>query len=458
MYDLIVIGSGPAGEGAAIAAKKCGLKVAIIEGYDNVGGNCTFNGTIPSKALRYIVSRALEINASPIFNPLNNPIDITPENSLQHAKNVIAKQVKLRTNTYHRNEVDIIHGQASFIDENTLSARLIDGTTETFKAKNIVIATGSSPYRPEDIDFKAENIYDSTSILALKGKPRTMIIYGAGVIGCEYASIFDGLGIKVTLINTRSHLLEFLDREVSSALNYHFSSVGIRLKHEENYKKITSTESGVLLELHSGKRIKADCLLFANGRTGNTSSLSLGKIGIKPDSRGLISVNSHYQTVKNGIYAIGDVIGLPSLASASFGQGHNVGKHIGNRKVKLSTNLIPTGIYTIPEISSIGKTEEELTAEKVPYEVGKAQYQHLASAQIGDFGVGFLKILFDPITKKILGIHSFGERSSEIIHIGQGIMDSDNLTVEYFANNTFNYPTMAEAYRIAALNGLNKLF
>lgn len=457
-YDLIVIGSGPAGEGAAISATKQGLKVAIIEAMDKVGGNCTFNGTIPSKALRHIVSRSLEFKASPIFNSNHEVPQITVEQCLEHANRVIDKQVKLRTNTFNRNDVDVIHGRATFVDKNTIKVAGDDNSKgELYHADKFVIATGSSPYRPTDIDFDKENIYCSNSILKMKGRPRSMIIYGAGVIGSEYASIFRGLDIKVTLVNTRDQLLSFLDKEVSAALSYHFSSQGVVLKNNEFYKSIESDGKTVILKTDSGKELRADCLLFANGRSGNTNELNLDAVDIQADSRGLIKVSGEYLTSCENIYAIGDVIGYPSLASSSFDQGRVVGEILAGKNPDSLITELPTGIYTIPDISYVGKTEEELTEAKIGYEIGKAQFKHLSRAQIGDSEVGFLKILFCPKTLKILGIHCFGERSSEIIHIGQAIMQSADNNVSYFAKTTFNYPTMAEAYRIAALNGLNKL-
>ncbi|MEG1655352.1 MAG: Si-specific NAD(P)(+) transhydrogenase, partial [Hafnia sp.] len=326
---------------------------------------------------------------------------------------------------------------------------------------NIIIACGSRPYHPSGVDFKHPRIYDSDSILQLNHEPQHIIIYGAGVIGCEYASIFRGLSVKVDLVNTRDRLLAFLDQEMSDALSYHFWNNGVVIRHNEEFEQIEGVEDGVIMHLKSGKKVKADCLLYANGRTGNTDALKLENVGLEADGRGLLKVNSMYQTAISHIYAVGDVIGYPSLASAAYDQGRIAAQAImqGEANVHLVED-IPTGIYTIPEISSVGKTEQELTAMKVPYEVGRAQFKHLARAQIAGMSVGSLKILFHRETKQILGIHCFGERAAEIIHIGQAIMEQkgEGNTIEYFVNTTFNYPTMAEAYRVAALNGLNRLF
>ncbi|MEZ9292213.1 Si-specific NAD(P)(+) transhydrogenase [Vibrio lentus] len=460
-FDVIVIGSGPGGEGAAMGLTKAGLNVAIIEKESSVGGGCTHWGTIPSKALRHAVSRIIEFNSNPLFCQNNKSIHSTFSNILGHAKSVIDKQTRLRQGFYDRNQCTLVFGTARFIDTNTISVLQSDGTEEHYSADKFVIATGSRPYQPDNVDFLHERIYDSDSILSLKHDPQHIIIYGAGVIGCEYASIFRGLGVKTDLINTRDRLLSFLDNETSDALSYHFWNSGVVIRNDETFEKIEGTDDGVIIHLESGKKMRADCLLYANGRTGNTDKLNLGAVGLEADSRGQVSINSNYQTSISHVYAVGDVIGYPSLASAAYDQGRFVAQAIvkGEAEGHLIED-IPTGIYTIPEISSVGKTEQELTAAKVPYEVGRSSFKHLARAQIAGKDIGSLKILFHRETKEILGIHVFGERAAEIIHIGQAIMEQkgEANTIEYFVNTTFNYPTMAEAYRVAALNGLNRLF
>ncbi|EIP0122256.1 Si-specific NAD(P)(+) transhydrogenase [Vibrio alginolyticus] len=460
-YDVIVIGSGPGGEGAAMGLTKAGLNVAIVEKESSVGGGCTHWGTIPSKALRHAVSRIIEFNSNPLFCRNNTSVHATFSDILDHAKSVIDKQTRLRQGFYDRNSCTLLFGTARFIDNYSIAVMQSDGTEEIYSADKFVIATGSRPYQPNDVDFLHERIYDSDSILSLKHDPRHIIIYGAGVIGCEYASIFRGLGVKTDLINTRDRLLEFLDNEVSDALSYHFWNSGVVIRNDETYEKIEGTEDGVIIHLQSGKKMKADCLLYANGRTGNTDKLNLGAVGLEADSRGQLKVNRNYQTDIEHIYAVGDVIGYPSLASAAYDQGRFVAQAITRGQAEnYLIDDIPTGIYTIPEISSVGKTEQELTAAKVPYEVGRSSFKHLARAQIAGKDIGSLKILFHRETKEILGIHCFGERAAEIIHIGQAIMEQKGSanTIEYFVNTTFNYPTMAEAYRVAALNGLNRLF
>ena len=458
-FDAVVIGTGPGGEGVAMQLAKAGKKVAVIERYESVGGGCTHWGTIPSKSLRHSVSRLVEFNSTPLFNE-NTIQTLTFSDIMQHASGVIRKQSQLRATFYMRNRVTLIHGEASFIDEHTIEISKADGSIDRITTHQVVIATGSRPYTPEDIDFDHPRVYHSDSILSMQHDPKSIIIYGAGVIGSEYASIFRGMGVKVDLVNMRERLLSFLDAEVSDSLSYHLWNNGVVIRHNESYQSVETRDDCVILNLESGKRMRADCLLFANGRTGNTDMLKLENIGLSADSRGQLTVNQNYQTSVKNIFAVGDVIGYPSLASAAYNQGRFAAEAMleGESNASLVED-IPTGIYTIPEISSVGKTEQELTAMKVPYEVGRAQFKHLARAQIASTLVGSLKILFHRETKEVLGIHCFGERASEIVHIGQAIMQQkgEGNTIEYFVNNTFNYPTMAEAYRVAALNGLYRV-
>ncbi|PSU46506.1 Si-specific NAD(P)(+) transhydrogenase [Photobacterium frigidiphilum] len=460
-FDAIIIGSGPGGEGAAMGLTKAGLNVAVIERENSVGGGCTHWGTIPSKALRHAVSRIIEYNQNPLYCKNNSSLHSTFSQILGHAQDVVNKQTRMRQGFYDRNKCSLIFGEASFIDAHTVRVKNADNSTDLYSADKFVIATGSRPYHPEGVDFDHSRVYDSDSILQLEHDPRHIIIYGAGVIGSEYASIFRGLGVKVDLINTRHRLLEFLDNEISDSLSYHLWNSGAMIRNGETFEKIEGTDDSIILHLESGKKMRADCLLYANGRTGNTDKLNLSKVGLTPDSRGQLVVNQNYCTDVDHVYAVGDVIGYPSLASAAYDQGRFVAQAITTGEAQGSLiDHIPTGIYTIPEISSVGKTEQQLTADKVPYEVGRSQFKHLARAQIAGTEVGSLKILFHRETKEILGIHCFGERAAEIIHIGQAIMEQkgEGNTIDYFVNTTFNYPTMAEAYRVAALNGLNRLF
>ncbi|MBX3014326.1 MAG: Si-specific NAD(P)(+) transhydrogenase [Caldilineaceae bacterium] len=450
-YDVIVIGSGPGGEGAAMKAVKAGRQVAVIEEKTQVGGNCTHSTTIPSKALRQAIQQMIDTNSYATTNY---------QQLLRSAENVIAQQVQLRAGFYERNHVDKLHGRATFMDEHTVAVSVPGGITKRYHADYFVIATGARPYHPIDLDFNHPRILDSDSILTYAGNPRSITIYGAGVIGCEYASIFRGLRIKVNLIDPRDRLLSFLDDEIIDALSYHLRDNGVMIRHNEDYARVEATDQGVTLYLKSNKVIHSDILLWAQGRTGNSDQMGLEELGIERNKRGNIIVNESYQSAQKHIYAVGDVVGHPSLASAAYDQGRFAATHLltGQRDYQL-VEQIPTGIYTIPEISSIGLTERELTEQKVPYEVGHSFFRHLARAQLSGRTTGMLKILFHRETLHILGIHCFGSQASEIIHIGQAIMaqKGDANTLLYFINTTFNYPTMAEAYRVAALNGLNRV-
>lgn len=459
-YDVIVIGTGPAGEGAAMNAVKYGKKVAVVENQPQVGGNCTHKGTIPSKALRHAVKQIIHYNTNRLFREIGEPKWFSFPKVLARSKRVIEKQVTLRTGFYSRNRSNLFFGHAKFIDAHTIEVTDEHDGVEYLKAEQIVIATGSRPYKPEDINFNHPRIYCSDSILELSHTPRSIIIYGAGVIGCEYASIFSGLGVKVDLIDNRDRLLSFLDDEISNSLSYHLRNNGVLVRHNEEYEQVEAVNQGVVLHLKSGKKIKADAFLWCNGRTGNTQNLGLENIGLEANSRGQLPVDEHYRTKLKHIYAVGDVIGWPSLASASYDQGRAAAADILQDEEFHYVTDVPTGIYTIPEISSIGKTERELTQAKVPYEVGQAFFRTLARAQITSEPVGMLKILFHRETLEILGIHCFGDQASEIVHIGQAIMsqEGEGNSLKYFVNTTFNYPTMAEAYRVAAINGLNRVF
>ncbi|MDN3649715.1 Si-specific NAD(P)(+) transhydrogenase [Reinekea marina] len=459
-YDLIVIGSGPSGESAAMNGAKANLRVAVVDLREEVGGNCTHQGTIPSKALRHAVHQVMRFNRNPMFRNMAEPKWLSYQDVRKTAQKVIDQQVAMRARFYARNNVDLKVGEASFEDDNTLTLVLPDGQTEKFRAKNFVIATGSRPYRPPEIDFNHPRVFDSDTILNFDGTPRHIVIYGAGVIGCEYASIFNGLGSKVDLINPGERLLAFMDDEISDALSYHLRGHGVMIRHAESFKSVEGFDDHIILTLESGKKIKADAFMWANGRTGNTDKLNLDAIGLQADGRGQIKVNDHYQTSVEHVFAAGDVIGWPSLASAAYDQGRSVSGVITNNGTYRKINSVPTGIYTIPEISSIGKTERELTEAKVPYEIGKAYFKDTARAQITGEETGVLKLLFHRETTELLGIHCFGDQAAEILHIGQAIMaqtDGGN-TIRYFLEHTFNYPTMAEAYRVAALNGLNRIF
>ncbi len=450
-YDVIVLGSGPGGEGAAMKSVKENKRTAICDEFSLIGGSCTHRGTIPSKALRH---------ASQILYENKEIKDANFQQLLREAQDVIKKQHELRKSFYNRNLVDVLDGHAKFVDEHTIEVTHPNGLVENFTSEYFVIATGSRPWHPPQIDFTHPRILDSDTLLNIKDNPRSITIYGAGVIGCEYASIFRGLKVKVNLINTRDKLLSFLDDEIIDALAYHLRENGVLLRHNEKYENVEADDYGVTINLNSNKKIRTDYLLWAEGRTGNSDKLNLDNLGIHTNEKGSIPVNNNFQTEVKNIYAVGDIIGWPSLASASYDQGRFAATHLvhGKCDAYLVENM-PIGIYTIPEISSVGMTESELTEKKIPYEVGHSFFKHLARAQITGRTVGMLKLLFHRETLEILGIHCFGYDAAEIIHIGQVVMSQKGSgnTLMYFINTTFNYPTMAEAYRVAALNGLNRI-
>ncbi|WCL47738.1 Si-specific NAD(P)(+) transhydrogenase [Leptospira sp. GIMC2001] len=461
-FDVIVIGSGPAGEGAAMKCSKSGKSVAIIEMNKLVGGNCTHMGTIPSKAMRQPIQTMIELKANSLLRQEMQGINLHLPHLLKNAESVISSQVQMRDQNYHRNGIRVIQGRAKILDSHQVSVEIDStGSKRIFEADHIIIATGSRPYNPPDVDFKHPRILDSDSVLSLPVTPQSLTIYGAGVIGCEYASIFRGLGCKINLINNRDKLLSFLDDEIIDALAYHLREQGVIIRHNEEMESLEPQDDYVILHLKSGKKLKTQYLLWANGRTSNSNGLGLEELGIEVNNRGNIPVNENYQTSVPSIFAVGDVIGAPGLASASYDQGRFAAAFIcdGYCNSKLAKN-IPTGIYTSPEISSLGLTERELTEQKVPYEVGHAFFKSLARAQITGNNTGMLKLLFHRETFALLGIHCFGYQAAEIIHIGQAIMSQEGKanTIKYFLEATFNYPTMAEAYRVAALNGVNRVY
>jgi len=459
-YDVIIIGSGPAGEGAAMKLSKEGKQVAVVEMHDQVGGNCTHKGTIPSKALRHAIQLLADYRHHPLFEHTLSVMDVSWPMLLRTSEQVISQQVSMRHRFYTRNRVDIYHGRACFDGEHQVSVTRSNGDVIALEAEHFVIATGSRPYRPPGVNFASPHIVDSDTVLELDHTPRRVTIYGAGVIGCEYASIFANLDVKVNLVDTRDRLLSFLDDEITDALSYHLRDQGVVILHNESMAEVIEQQDGVVLRLKSGKEIRSDLLFWANGRSGNTEDMGLDKVGLTVNSRGQLPVNERFQTEQPHIYAVGDVAGPPALASASYDQGRFIGHLIARGEIDWRLiDEVPAGIYTSPEISSVGRTERELTEQNIPYEVGRAEFKSLARAQIAGRNVGMLKLLFHRQTLQLLGIHCFGEQASEIVHIGQAIMSQpgEANTINYFAETTFNYPTMAEAYRVAALYGLNRI-
>jgi NAD(P) transhydrogenase len=458
-YDVVVIGSGPAGEGAAMMLAKHHRRVAVVERYHEVGGGCTHWGTIPSKALRHAVKTIADVRKHPLLRKLTADFRVTMPQLLSTAGGVIDAQVQMRRNFYERNRVPVLEGAASFVDANTLQILSSTGEPSEVSAERFVIATGSRPYHPPGLDFSHPRVLDSDSVLRYTETPFGMTIYGAGVIGCEYASIFLNMGVKVTLVNTHERLLSFMDEEIAEALSYHLRDQGCIIRHSEQFDHVEARADDVVLHLQSGRSIKSDVLLHANGRTGNTDGMNLQAVGLTPNERGQLQVNDNYQTAVPHVFAVGDVIGPPALASSAYQQGGAVGRYIVDPATPpRRLDLIPSGIYTIPEISSVGRTERQLQQAGIPYEIGHTQFKSLARAQMTSQPVGMLKILFHSKTLEVLGVHCFGDNASEIVHIGQTVMASRDINnLRYFIDTTFNYPTMAEGYRIAAYNGLNRL-
>ena len=459
-FDVVVIGAGPAGEGAAMTAAKAGKSVAVVDRHDEIGGGCVHWGTIPSKVLRHAIWQYGELRDNPLFHRAFKHLDLEYPDLIRAAEDVVRRQVRLRRGFYERNDVELVDGHARFVDPHTVEVVSDTGRIERVRGEKFLVAVGTRPYRPDDIDFSHPRVLDADRVLRLEDTPGSMTIYGAGVIGCEYASIFRNLQCKVNLVNMREKLLSFLDDEIIDALSYHLRDQGALLRHNEAYQEVEAREDCVILHLKSGKKLRSDYLLWAQGRTGNTDKLGLEAIGLEVNRREQLDVDANYRTAIEHIYAAGDVVGLPGLASASYDQGRFAATHMvsGACDRRLVDNM-PVGIYTAPEISCIGATERELTEACVPYEVGHAKFRSLARAQIVNCRVGMLKVLFHRDTHAILGIHCFGYQAAEIIHIGQAIMSQGGEAndIRYFADTTFNYPTMAEAYRVAALNGLNRL-
>jgi len=456
-YDLIVIGSGPAGQKAALAAAHQGFRVAIIEQRQTVGGVCLHTGTIPSKTLREAVLYFTGYGLHGIYGASYRPKShITCEDLTFRIQHVIRHELEVILDQMQRNGIDVYYGAAHFASPYVV--KVTSGHTVTdLTGEKCVIAVGTTPACPAHIPFTPGRIINSDSILDLPTIPHTMVVVGAGIIGCEYACIFATLGVEVTLVDSRDRLMEFVDREIVDALSYHMRGENVTLRLGEAVARVFIDERDrVITELESGKRIVADTLLFSIGRQGATVNLHLEAAGLQADARGRLQVNAHYQTAVEHIYAAGDVIGFPSLASTSMEQGRLAACHALGLSCDSFSQLSPIGIYTIPEISMVGETEESLTRAHVPYELGIARYAEIARGQLIGDEHGMLKLLFHRDSLKLLGVHAIGERAAELIHIGQAVMAHGG-TVAYFVDTVFNYPTLAEAYKIAAFDGLNKL-
>jgi NAD(P) transhydrogenase len=456
-YDLLVIGTGPAGQKAAVQAAKLNKKVGIIERKEVVGGVCTNTGTIPSKSLREAVLYLSGFRQRNLYGAGYRVKDtITIEDLAFRANHVIKNEIAIVQNQMARNRVDMIFGTARFLDPHRLQIRQAGGSIE-HTADFIVIAVGTEPARPAEIPFDGESIIDTDGLLTLKRIPDSIVIVGGGVIGTEYASILAALGVPVTLIDKRPRLLEFVDAEIIAALQQQMNDIGVTLYHEEEVLAIKrEADNRIDVCLQQAKPIQATTLMYAIGRVGATTGLNLEAVGLTPDRRGRLAVNAHFQTAVPHIYAAGDVIGFPALASTSMQQGRHASCHAFGYPDRTDTDLLPYGIYAIPEISMVGKNEEELAKAEIPYGVGIARYKEIARGQLIGDETGMLKLLFNRHTHELLGVHTIGEGATELIHIGQAVMAYHG-KIDYFIDTVFNYPTLAECYKVAALDGINRL-
>jgi NAD(P) transhydrogenase len=456
-YDLIVIGSGPGGQRAAIQGAKAGKRVVIIEKQTSVGGVSINLGTIPSKTMREAVLHLSDFYEQAFYGSNSHAKEnITMGDLNSRVQHVIENEVTLVQDQLKRNGVELIHGSAAFTDPHRIRVELSTGNAE-FEAQYVVIATGTKPAANSKVPVNGRTIINSDQILTMPQIPKTMIVVGGGVIGAEYTCIFATLGVRVIVVEMRPRLLEFADNEMVEALTYHMRDHRATLRFNEEVESVEELPDGkVAANLVSKKRIIADALLYAVGRQGNVDPLNLPAAGLQADDRGRIKVDADYRTAQPHIFAVGDVIGFPSLASVSMEQGRIAAARAFALDVHTDPAGYPYGIYTIPQISFIGKTEEQLTHEDVPYEVGVAYYRDIARGQITGHTDGRLKLLFHRETLELLGVHIFGEDAAELLHIGQAVFLLKG-KITYFVNTVFNYPTLAECYKAAAFNGLNRL-
>ena len=456
-YDLVVIGSGPGGQRAAIQAAKSGKRVAMIEKGVGVGGVCTNTGTIPSKTMREAVLHLSGFYYQNFYGANYRVKEtVTMADLIYRIQRVIESEVSVIQAQLQRNGVDLLHGVGSFLDAHRIQVENGGGRNE-LEAANVLIATGTKPAVNAKVPVNGRTIIDSDQILNMTQIPKTLIVVGGGVIGVEYACMFATLGVRVTIVEKRPRLLEFADTEMVEALTYNMRDRRVTMRLNEEVESVEELPDGrVAAMLVSKKRVMGDALLYAVGRQGNVDGLNLAAAGVTADERGRVHVDANYRTAQPHIFAVGDVIGFPSLASVSMEQGRIAAANAFNIKIQSDPATYPYGIYTIPQISFIGKTEEQLTQEDVPYEVGVAYYREIARGQISGHTEGRLKLLFHRETQELLGVHIYGEEAAELLHIGQAVFSLKG-KVTYFVNTVFNYPTLAECYKAAAFNGLNRL-
>ncbi len=457
-YDLVVIGSGPGGQKAAIAAAKLGRSVAVIERGRMLGGVCVNTGTIPSKTLREAVVYLTGMNQRELYGASYRVKEkITPADLLARTQHVIGKEIDVVRSQLMRNRVELYVGHARFVDAHTIDVQ-DPGRAErvTVSGRKFVIATGTTPARPGGVDFDDHRVLDSDGILDLKTIPTSMVVVGAGVIGVEYASMFAALGTKVTVVEKRANMLEFCDPEIIESLKFHLRDLAVTFRFGEEVTAVDVGAAGTVTTLASGKQIPAETVMYSAGRQGQTAELDLPNAGLEADDRGRIFVDDNYQTKVDHIYAVGDVIGFPALAATSMDQGRLAAYHAFGEPCHAMTDLQPIGIYSIPEVSYVGATEVDLTKGSVPYEVGVSRYRELARGQIAGDSYGMLKLLVSTEDLRLLGVHNFGTNATEMVHIGQAVMGCGG-TIEFLVDAVFNYPTFSEAYKVAALDVMNKL-
>jgi NAD(P) transhydrogenase len=458
-YDLVVLGSGPGGQKAAIAAAKLGKSVAIIERGRMLGGVCVNTGTIPSKTLREAVLYLTGMSQRELYGASYRVKErITPADLLARTQHVIGKEVDVVRNQLMRNGIQLYEGHGRFLDEHTI---LVEDPAHaeriTVSGRYIIIATGTTPARPAGVEFDENRVLDSDGILDLKSIPGSMVVVGAGVIGIEYASMFAALGTKVTVVEKRDTMLDFCDPEIVEALRFHLRDLAVTFRFGEEVTGVDVGSAGTVTTLASGKQIPAETVMYSAGRQGQTARLDLVNAGLEADNRGRIFVDDKtFQTKVDHIYAVGDVIGFPALAATSMEQGRLAAYHAFGEPTAGITALQPIGIYSIPEVSYVGATEVDLTKDSVPYEVGVSRYRELARGQIAGDSYGMLKLLVSTEDLTLLGVHIFGTGATELVHIGQAVMGCGG-TVEYLVDAVFNYPTFSEAYKVAALDVMNKL-
>jgi NAD(P) transhydrogenase len=457
-FDLLVIGSGPGGQKAAIAAAKLGKRVAVAERPEMMGGVCLNTGTIPSKTMREAILYLTGLDQREMYGQSYRvKEDITIGDLTARTQHVVSREADVVRNQLSRNRVTLIPGLARFVEPNVVEVDKGDeGTNRRVSTANIVIATGTRPARPSTVAFDEKTIIDADGIIHLQGIPRSMVVVGAGVIGIEYASMFAALGTKVTVVEQRERMLDFCDLEVVEALKYHLRDLAVTFRFGETVSAVEAHPHGALALLASGKKIPADTVLYSAGRQGQTEELNLEAAGLAADKRGRIKVDENFQTEVPHIYAVGDVIGFPALAATSMEQGRQAAHHAFGEPVHTAHLLQPIGIYSIPEISFIGQTEDQLTQACIPFEVGVSRYRELARGQIIGDSYGVLKLLVSPETRQLLGVHVFGTGATELVHIGQAVAGCGG-TVDYLVDAVFNYPTLAESYKIAALDATNKM-